>query len=146
MVGIGNVPKLKIDNYKPDGMTPLYDAMGKIINKFEDVDGTVQFVVHTDGIENNSCEFNFLRLEDYIKQMTDKGWLFVYLGEGVDGKNEMAKFRGVKVNFSSQNRMQSIGELSKTTAYYSAGVGNDVTNYSNNIDGSIDVDTGETVK
>ena len=114
------IKKLTTDDYKPDAMTPLYDAMGKVMTKFEESNRNVQFVTHTDGLENDSKEWSYAKLKEYIDILTKKGWLFVYLGEGVEGKSELQKFEGLKVNFSSQNRGVATESLKAVTRRYAS--------------------------
>ena len=140
------IRKMTLKDYVPGLLTPLYDAMGKVMSQFEDSDRNVQFVTHTDGLENSSVEWNYEKLKEYIAILTKKGWLFVYLGEGMEGKAELSKFKGVKMNFSPENRDQTMRGLVGATASYAATASNDMHVYTNNLDGVIDVDKGETVK
>lgn len=145
MKPLSEVVDLTVRDYSPDAMTPLYDAMGRVMGKFDNSDN-VQFVTHTDGNENDSKEYTFGTVQEIIKANTARGWLFVYLGEGIEGRATMSNFDGVKVNFSGATRCQSMGALAKTTAVYGATGVNDIGAYSKNLDGSIDIDKGETIK
>lgn len=133
------VKKLTKDDYKPDAMTPLYDAMGTVMNKFEDSTRNVQFVTHTDGAENSSKEWNYSRLKEYIEILTNKGWLFVYLGEGIEGQEEMSKFQGVKMNFTAATRGKAMDNLTMSTQTYATVGSNDVKDYTDKEDGSIEI-------
>lgn len=135
--------KITEDDYSPNAMTPLFDAMGKVMKKFEG-ENKVQFVTHTDGMENHSTEFDYEKLKSYIDTQTNKGWLFVYLGEGIQGKSQVAQFAGLKVQFSAFNRSAAMKGLSDTTMSYSVG-SNDLSRYTNAGD-EIDVDNGQQVK
>lgn len=141
---LADVPELTLEDYRPNAMTPLYDAMGKVMAKFDDLEN-VQFVSHTDGMENDSREFNFEKLDEYIKAKTKAGWLFVYLGEGEVGKAAMSNFSGVKVNFSAANRGASMDTLATSTRVYASTGVNDIGAYTSNLDGSINVDSGESI-
>lgn len=81
-VPVAEVPRLTHENYKPGAMTPLLDAMGKIINETaEKADGkAVLFVVETDGIENASREFSREGVRRLVEERTASGWQFVFLG------------------------------------------------------------------
>lgn len=133
------VKKLTTADYKPDAMTPLYDAMGAVMSKFEDSDRSVQFVTHTDGAENDSKEWNYPKLKEYVEILTAKGWLFVYLGEGIQGQGEMAKFQGVKVNFTAHTRAAAMATLSASTQTYASAGTNDLKAYTSSSDGSINI-------
>ena len=90
------------DEYKPRGWTPLYDAVGRgIVNvgdhlskmPEQDRPGKVIFVIVTDGLENNSREYDKEKVAAMIKEQTEKyGWQFVYLGANQDAMAEGAKF------------------------------------------------------
>lgn len=140
------IRKLTHDDYLPGAMTPLFDAMGKVMQKFDGSERNVQFVTHTDGLENDSKEWNLNKLKEYIETLTNKGWLFVYLGEGVDGFGQMSNFQGVKFAFSSQNRDSTMCGLAASTSLYAATASNVASSYTDNADGVIDVDKGDTVK
>jgi uncharacterized protein with von Willebrand factor type A (vWA) domain len=133
-VNPSRVPKLTNADYEPTGATPLFDSMGAIMQKFDNSGRNVQFVTHTDGQENASKEWNFESLENYIAKLTKKGWLFVYLGEGVQGKETMSSFQGLKMDYSSHNRVRVMKGLAQTTALYASGVGNSMSEYA--VDGS----------
>ncbi len=140
------VRKMTVDDYKVGLMTPLYDAMGKVMNEFNNSDRNVQFVTHTDGLENDSKEWNYQKLKEYIETLTKKGWLFIYLGEGIEGAQEMQKFQGIKMNFSPANRGATMEAFVGTTVSYAAGASNDLRNYTDSLSGTIDIDNDEKVK
>jgi len=79
---------LTMEDYRPDGLTALYDAVGKTIRMFEERDrggSTFLFCVLSDGQENNSVEFDGPGLAELIQAKTGKGnWTFTYQGTGVD--------------------------------------------------------------
>ncbi len=125
---IGKVPKLTSEVYQPRGVTPLYDAVGKLITSAEkhiahrkekgwpEEDQLV--IVFTDGLENASRKFSRRKVFDLIRDRMDAGWTFVFMGanqdsyaEGhkiglVDGnvQNYAATPESVKVAFSSISR------------------------------------------
>lgn len=139
------VKKLSVKDYIPNALTPLYDAMGKLIMEFSDNERPVQFVTHTDGAENDSKEFrNFAKLDELMKiKEKNDNWLFVHLGEGVEGRNEVQKFTGLKMQFSPQNRGETMRSLGQTTALYAATASNDLGTYTKNANGTLDIDKGE---
>jgi hypothetical protein len=137
------VKRLTAEDYKPNAMTPLYDAAAKVITEFHP-DMKVQFVLHTDGQENNSKEWTFKAVNALIKERTDAGWLFVYLGEGIEGKAELAKFDGgLKVNFSSSNRRGAMGQAVLATSAYS--LYDKADPMAQRITRTVDIDKGETL-
>ena len=122
------VPALTSEVYQPRGVTPLYDAVGKLIGsadqrithrKEKDWPEEDQLViVFTDGLENASRKFGRRKVFDLITDRMEAGWTFVFMGanqdsyaEGhkiglVDGnvQNYAATPDSVKVAFSSVSR------------------------------------------
>ena len=83
-VPIQKAPKIDHEHYRPDGATPLYDAIGQSMDLLEQHAGPVMFIIQTDGEENSS---QHMSREDVIKRIAQKtalGWQFVYLGCGID--------------------------------------------------------------
>ncbi len=95
---VADMPYIDTENYIPNGSTPLYDAMGKLINKLSNMKADrYLFVILTDGAENASREFtkrsiNKLKNE---KIATDK-WTFVPLTIGTDAINEFTSNLGFR--------------------------------------------------
>ena len=87
-VNIGRVNNLDKFVYSPSGMTPLYDAVGKTIEELDEIItekrlkiSRVLTVIHTDGEENSSSEFNVHGIKSVIRQKENTGfWTFVYIG------------------------------------------------------------------
>lgn len=81
-----SVKRLEYSDYKPDGMTALYDAIGHGITKQESVKKeNVIFVILTDGHENSSREYNRKEIKEKInKAEKEYGWKFIYLGANQD--------------------------------------------------------------
>lgn len=136
----GRIRKLTMADYVPNSLTPLYDAMGKVMQKYEDDPHPIQFVTHTDGAENHSKEWTYPRLKEYIDILTGRGWLFVYLGEGLEGQAEVEKFQGLKVNFSSNHRLASMDALSDVTSAYAATRSTSPETYTKGGGDSLDID------
>lgn len=114
---------LTTPQYIPNGWTPLYDAIGELIQRTKKrlpKDAKVLFVIHTDGQENTSTQYNMERIRNLIGRMEKKrGWTFVYLGEGAEAWNAGYDFGIDNVaNFSSNLRGASMGKLATATAAY----------------------------
>ena len=81
--------KLTRENYRPNGWTALYDAVGHAINRLEytaeDVwNSAFLVIIVSDGVENFSKEFKFT-LPAMIKRKQETGrWTFVYVGSNQD--------------------------------------------------------------
>lgn len=140
------VKMLTLADYCPHAGTPLYDAMGQVINKFRYGNRPVQFTTHTDGLENASTEFTKAALDELIADVTNQGWLFTYLMEGIEGRKAMEDFQGLKMGFSAVNRGQVMDSFQTSTANYMATSSNNPLDYTSNGLDTIDVDSGEEVK
>ena len=96
-----NVPDLKRSDYRPDGGTPFYDALGTLIVRADTriADRIAQgepaedqlVVILTDGLENASFRYNQRKIGDLIQDRQDEGWTFVFLGANQDSYAEGAK-------------------------------------------------------
>ena len=116
---------LSPSQYTPYGGTPLYDAVGELIQKTKQrlpKTAKILFVIHTDGQENASHRYNQERVKTLVQRMENKrGWTFVYLGEGAAAWNAGYDF-GIQnvANFSSNLRGQSMAKLATATVCYAA--------------------------
>ena len=111
--------------YNPNGWTPLYDAIGSLIERTKSrlpKDAKVLFVVHTDGQENTSKRHNQETIRELIRKCEEKrGWTFVYLGEGAEAWNAGYDFGIDNVaNFSSSMRGASMSKLATATSCFAA--------------------------
>ncbi len=82
------VDPLSRESYRPQGFTPLYDAIGATIAKVDaekpQVD-KVLTVILTDGHENSSREYNLAHIKALIDGKEKQGnWTFVFLGATPD--------------------------------------------------------------
>ncbi len=139
-VNPSQVPTLTERDYAPCAMTPLYDAMGIVMTKFDISTRPVQFVTHTDGAENHSSEWNFERINEYMKILEKKGWMFVHLGEGVEGAKQVASFgSGLKMQMNDSVRGKTMRSLSDTTSYYAQTGVNQAAAYTGGISDTVDL-------
>ena len=95
---INKIPTLTCDEYCARGYTPLYDAIGQLIqhidqdalnneNKYDNL-----IIIFTDGLENYSKEYNASQISDLIEQRTkDYNWTFTFMGSNQDSYKEGAK-------------------------------------------------------
>lgn len=69
------------DEVQPRGMTPLFDAIGRIVALAEtDNPEKAVLVIMTDGKENASREFNRDGVRAALDRIENKGWEVVFLG------------------------------------------------------------------
>lgn len=76
-------------NYKPDSMTPLYDAMGFSFTKMQKGlestnDYNVLVTILTDGEENASKEYSRTVIKTMIEELSEGNWTFTYIGTDHD--------------------------------------------------------------
>ena len=74
--------------YSPRGMTPLLDALGRVIKNAEknsaDTPEDVLIWVFTDGLENASREFTYEQIKALVAEKEKAGWTFMFMGAGID--------------------------------------------------------------
>ncbi len=108
-VGVDAVQNLERAAYQPRSMTPLYDAVGRMITRVDKeildradagrpIEDQVVLVV-TDGLENASTDFDRRRVFEMVTQRRDLGWVFAFLGADQDSYAE-----GEKVGVAPTNR------------------------------------------
>jgi uncharacterized protein YegL len=85
---IADVKEITKEQYKPRGMTALYDAVCKTIADIEVEAGDktpVLFVIMTDGQENSSKEYTQVQMKAVIERLEKQGnWTFVFMGANQD--------------------------------------------------------------
>lgn len=90
---------------RPNGSTPLFDAIGKACTKleilmtnlkFQSEDTMVTVAVFTDGEENSSRVFTQGEIKRLVTRLKSKGWLFNYYGTdtSVEEMQERLAFDG----------------------------------------------------
>lgn len=88
--------------YYVRGTTALLDAIGLTINKIvgatkntkkEHQADKVMFVIITDGMENSSREYDYMKVKALIERQKERyNWEFVFLGANIDAISTAAKF------------------------------------------------------
>jgi len=141
------VKRLSERDYVPNAMTPLYDAIGAVISKFQFNSRPVQMIIHTDGQENASTEYTKAKLDELIAhQQAQHRWLFTYLMEGLEGKAALEGFSGLKMSFSPGMRGQTMKTVANATAMYASTMDANPRAYTLTGSDEIDVDEGEGLK
>lgn len=123
---IHNVSKLNEETYIPDGMTPLYDAIGKTISALTKeltnvLKPKVLFVVMTDGQENSSGEYNLEAIKKLIKRKETEDWSFLYMGADQDAwlnSKDMGFAKGNVLSFASANVRGTMARAGGMSASY----------------------------
>lgn len=123
------VPALTKKDYRCNGMTPLYDAIGKVIGEVEDDakdDEKVLIVIQTDGMENDSREFDRAAIGALIKEMESRGnWTFVFLGADLDawsaqGRMGLGMSYGNTMSYDKAKTGTAMRRLAAQTTAYAA--------------------------
>ena len=89
-VDLKDVENLTEEDYVPQGMTALFDAVGNTLSVLKtkeevNVEGNkVLVVIITDGMENASSEWTKSSVKDLIGELREKGYEFVFLGADID--------------------------------------------------------------
>ncbi len=88
-VDAGRWRKVTNDEVSPRGMTPLYDAIGKIVTLAEkDRPEKAIIVIMTDGEENSSQEMTKSAAKAALDRIRKKGWEVVFLGTEFSNFND----------------------------------------------------------
>lgn len=84
---LDELQEFKQTDYKPNGMTALYDAVGYTIDTVQKLDGindegnSSLLIIITDGEENSSRKFNSSQISEKIKTLNGSGkWTLTYIG------------------------------------------------------------------
>ena len=136
-INIQNCPELNSSQYKPDGMTPLYDAIGDTIRVVgmrlsnmpeEDRPSKVLFLITTDGLENSSISFTREKISNIINhQKTKYNWEFVFTGANIDSASVADSMNiSSSVNYDQNNTRNLYKDVFNTvaTSYRSSGLVN----------------------
>jgi hypothetical protein len=86
---VSKLKQLDDKTYKPDALTPLFDAMGFSINKLKQSlqaqsDYNVLVTILTDGEENDSKEFSRNDIKKLVEDLKHNRWTFTYIGTDHD--------------------------------------------------------------
>ncbi len=93
---VSELSQIDETTYRPDSMTPLYDAIGMSVLKLRmDLAGienkNVLVTIFTDGEENASKEFSGQQIKKIIDEQKSLGWTFTYIGANQDVEQEAMK-------------------------------------------------------
>lgn len=124
-VPISKVAPLTNVSYRPQGLTPLYDAIAHSIKGAETAAQAkdVLCVIMTDGEENASHELSREKLLDLIQRKEKQGWTFVYLGANQDSwavGQSIGLKRGNVINFGTAKVGETMSYMASNTVAYAA--------------------------
>jgi len=109
-VKLKTVPELTTATYRPNNMTPLYDAIGRTIDAIGRDKENVIIVIQTDGYENASKEYTRQMIYDLVKRKQEDGWTFVFLGADID-----AYGAAMDIGVITSNTLNYAGVATKST-------------------------------
>jgi len=109
---------LNEENYRPDSMTPLFDAIGHATSKLKlalakERDYVVLVTILTDGEENDSKEYSGAQISTMLNALKKKNWVFTYIGTNQDVAKEAAKISITNHLYFAAPEMASKSVLSK---------------------------------
>ena len=86
---IAEARMLTAKDYRPNGCTPLYDAVGETLTDLEAVaethdDAVASVTIITDGEENSSRHYSGSDVAKIISRLKEKGWNFNIIGANID--------------------------------------------------------------
>lgn len=91
-VDLTKVDSINHSDYRPDGLTPLLDTIGNVIDEFKGIKNKVIFAIMTDGEENFSRKYNRKQIFDLVAEQRDKHkWEFIFLGANQDSYLEAGR-------------------------------------------------------
>ena len=79
--------KLEWTDYRPNGCTPLFDAMGQSVTelkRYVTEKDVVLVTVITDGYENASKQYRGSDIKKLVSDLKEEGWVFAYIGTNQD--------------------------------------------------------------
>ena len=98
---ITEVKNLELSEFNPDGLTPLWDTMGKLLTELEvkvSKGDLVLVTIITDGCENSSVKYDSKKINQLVTRLDKMGWTFTYIGANQDAALA-AKNMGIKNSY-----------------------------------------------
>ena len=120
-VPLEKAPMIDLEHYRPDGGTPLYDAIGEAMDILESDEGQVLFIIQTDGQENCSQRVTRDQVIQRVAEKTAAGWQFVYLGCDIDAMTEGEVIgipSGNTLSYARGNTKQAFNTLGRSARAY----------------------------
>lgn len=119
---IASVKPLDKTSYQPRGSTPLIEAAHKTIDAVDaslekfDTEHQVIVCIQTDGQENHSApEYTWEGLKAKIEAKTKAGWVFNFMGTGLDAYDQ-----GAKMGIMASNTISTGTSREHVTKSYAA--------------------------
>lgn len=131
---INEVKDFTVSEYRPNGLTPLWDTMGLLLSDLEEhvtENDLVLVTIITDGMENSSCTYNSGKIRALVKRLDEKGWTFTYIGANQDAAL-VARDMGIRNSYQYSSDVEGTRNMykkerrSRTRFYRNARVETDV--------------------
>ena len=108
-IALAEVPRMTEADFRPSGMTALYDAIGRTVDKVLKRQSSQRqsprtlLVINTDGLENSSHEYNADTLKALLERLqSEHQWEVLYLGANQDAMLEGERIGSRRsVNFAA---------------------------------------------
>jgi hypothetical protein len=117
--------KVTSDEVNPRGMTPLYDAIGRIVSLAEkDRPEKAVIVIMTDGEENSSQEMTKATTKAALDRVRKKGWEVVFLGaefSNFDDAEGVGQTSSRNMAVGKEQLSDSMRRLSQKSKDYASG-------------------------
>lgn len=112
-----------IDEVTPRGLTPLNDAVGKVVNLAE-AGGydKVAIIIMTDGAENASRELTVQQAKDLLDKCRAKNWQVIFLGANFDNAKQAMSYGNIAAN-TVRSSVRNMRNSMRATASMRAGYG-----------------------
>jgi hypothetical protein len=124
-VDAANWTKVTDADATPRGMTPLYDAIGRIVSLAEtDKPEKAVIVIMTDGAENSSREMTKTTAKAALDRARAKGWEVVFLGaefSNFDDAEGVGQSTSRNMAVSKDQLSDSMNRLAQKSRSYGAG-------------------------
>jgi len=108
----------------PRGMTPLYDAVGRLVTVADaDAPEKSAIVIMTDGHENESREHNRESAKKLLDRCRARGWQVIFLGADFDNAAQgadLGNLRGQTMSVDSANFAETMSATASMRASYGA--------------------------
>lgn len=119
-LSISNWKDFENDEVSPRGMTPLFDALTKLIAKAEEKNkDKTAIVVMTDGHENASMEVSREALKATLDRIRSKNWQVNFLGANFDGFGQAAGLGVAHANAMNFSKGRADAAMSSTAEAHS---------------------------
>lgn len=112
---LDQLSEITYSDYKPDGMTAMYDAVGETITRLKnetDADcpeNAYLLVIVSDGFENSSKKFKQRDIAEMVQSLTATGrWTFTYLGSNQD-LSKLSQEMGIQTSNMAQYVSNQVG-------------------------------------